>query len=371
MENSKNIMLTVTEKCNLNCVYCFENNKRGKTMSLETAKMIIDKEMNMDDGYSKVLFDFMGGEPFMEFDLIKEICEYVWRHKWPKECSFFASTNGTLIHGDIKDWLEQHKDRFVCGISLDGIPEVQNKNRSESDSKIEKQFFVQTWPKQEAKMTVYPETVSSLFENVVYLHGLGFNVTSNLAYGADWGKEGIKEALVCQLEKLIEYYEKNKSVKPTTMVDMDIRPVAYKNEKLIKWCGMGVQMVAYDTEGTLYPCHFFQGMTVGQHQYSNMERKDFTNIQEELSEDCQKCILRNSCPTCYAYNYTSTGKYGSKDQNMCELKKIMAVATSKRIFSQISEKYIDKTEINNLEDREYIRAIHIIQRAVRTNNWSI
>ena len=371
MGKTKNVMLTITEKCNLNCVYCFENNKSDAVMSFDTAKSIIDKEMHSDDGYDNVLFDFMGGEPFLAFETIKKICEYVWENTWPKGYSFFASTNGTLVHNNIKDWLEENKDRFVCGVSLDGVPEIQNKNRSGSDSLIEKDFFVRTWPNQEAKMTIYPANLSNLAENVIYLHELGFKVTSNLAYGPDWGASGIKDILTEQLQKLIEYYDCHNDTKPTTLVNMEIRSVAYAKEELIKWCGMGNQMVAYDINGVMFPCHFFQEMNIGSYQYSVDEGKDFSHIQDELDKECKACILRNCCPTCYAYNYVSTGKYGFKDKNMCQLKKIMAAATSKLEFNRVNREYEDVSEVKDLRDKEVIRAIYTIQNAIKTGDWSL
>ena len=68
MKQKKHISLSVTERCNLNCIYCFETSKSSKRISYETALAVIDKELNCRDEYDLVNIDFMGGEPFLELE---------------------------------------------------------------------------------------------------------------------------------------------------------------------------------------------------------------------------------------------------------------------------------------------------------------
>lgn len=81
----KIVTLVLTQNCNLNCSYCYEHSKTKKTMSVETAKKIIEKEINTNDEYPEIIFEFFGGEPFLEFDLIKELYEYIWNPKFTKK----------------------------------------------------------------------------------------------------------------------------------------------------------------------------------------------------------------------------------------------------------------------------------------------
>ena len=106
MKKSKHISLSITERCNLNCIYCFEKSKSPQKMTFETAVEKIDFELIHSEEYKSVAVDFMGGEPFLEFDLIKKICEYYWskQNDLPKPLTFFTTTNGTLVHGRIKEW---------------------------------------------------------------------------------------------------------------------------------------------------------------------------------------------------------------------------------------------------------------------------
>ena len=116
----KIITLTLTQKCNLSCVYCYENHKSSKMMRLETAKKIVDKELLLNDGYEEIEFDFFGGEPFLNFSLIKEITDYIIHYVTNKKVLIFIVTNGTLLNDEIKQWLIENKKYVICGLSLDG-----------------------------------------------------------------------------------------------------------------------------------------------------------------------------------------------------------------------------------------------------------
>lgn len=371
MAKTKNVMLTVTEKCNLNCIYCFEKNKSAKSMTFETAKRIIDYEMAENNEYDSILFDFMGGEPFVEFALIKQICEYVWSKQWTKKYMFFASTNGTLIHGEIQEWLSAHYKEFVCGLSLDGTREQHNLNRCNSFDAIDIDFFATTWSLQSVKMTVSPESLPDLYNGIRFIHALGFRVKSNLAYGPDWSGEINKQVFEQQLKQLIEYYVENPEVEPTTLVNMDLIPVAYPKEKLHKWCGMGGQMVAYDIYGNKYPCHFFQEMTSGVDECKDVWSIDYSKIHCNANKKCKECILKNSCPTCYGYNYSQFHDYCHKDDYICELKKRSAVATATLTYRRLALKYNNNFSNLSNEEKEKIKAIFMIQRAAESGNWNI
>ena len=82
----RSVTITLTEACNLDCTYCYENHKSQKRISMDTVKEIILKEMTEDNGFTEVEFDLFGGEPFLEFELIKEIEEY-FHHIVSDKCS--------------------------------------------------------------------------------------------------------------------------------------------------------------------------------------------------------------------------------------------------------------------------------------------
>ena len=147
--NDRFITLTLTNMCNLNCTYCYEFNKSNRKMSFETANSIIDSDFQ--NGIEKDLFlhfSLFGGEPFLEFDLICKIVDYIEKnysnyHKY----NIDITTNGTLVHGEVQEWLKEHKKAVYCALSLDGTKEMHDTNRSNSFDKIDLDFFLSMYPK--------------------------------------------------------------------------------------------------------------------------------------------------------------------------------------------------------------------------------
>lgn len=184
--------LYMTERCNLNCVYCYEHIKGKAFLPFEIARkgIISTFERAVNDGIEYVEILFHGGEPFMAFKQIVEICDWLWSQEWPVKYICYATTNGTLVHGEIREWLERNKERFVVGLSLDGTPEMHNRNRNNSFDKIDIDFFKNTWPGQGVKMTPSPKTLGSLADGVIYIHELGFTRNNcSFASGVAWDKD--------------------------------------------------------------------------------------------------------------------------------------------------------------------------------------
>lgn len=154
MAKRKTVSLTLTHSCNLYCIYCYEGFKDKKTMPIDIAKTALKRHLFHSQGFDEIEIDLAGGEPFLESDMIMDICEWTWQNRWPKLYIFFATTNGTLINYKIKEWLKKNSDRIYLSLSLDGTSSMQNTNRSNSYNKIDIQFFKENWPKQPVKMTV-------------------------------------------------------------------------------------------------------------------------------------------------------------------------------------------------------------------------
>jgi len=217
----KTVMLTITEACNLNCVYCYEHNKTSKGMSKDLVFNIIENALQNSD--TAVELSFHGGEPFLKFDLMREAAEYFWKKYDPENrYVFFASTNGTLLTEDIKKWLSEHKEHFWCGLSFDGTKAMQDKNRSNSADDIDLDFFVKTWPEQPVKMTISHATLQDIAEGTIFLHKKGFKVNNNLAYGLDWNDDTCIKTLSEQLEKLSDFYLENPDITPASILSLNI-----------------------------------------------------------------------------------------------------------------------------------------------------
>lgn len=338
------LSLTLTNSCNLNCIYCYENTKSTKQMNIHCAKDILSQYLNSPD-YDEVEIDLFGGEPFLQFDLIKELCEWTWSQKWKAKYIFFATTNGTLIHGEVKDWLHKHKELFWCGLSLDGMPETHNKNRSNSFDKINIDFFKECWPEQTVKMTISQNSIETFADDIIYLHSLGFNVTgSNFAEGIDWSDERYLKIAFEQMEKLCEYYIEHPNIKPCPLINMRIAKCE-ENKTESKWCGCGELMAVYDTDGSKYPCTFFTPMTFTKEQLDSLKNIDFNDPRNFVDKECfDNCYLEPVCNCCYGANMLMNGKLNIRDKSKCELMKIRAVFSAALAAHKLQNDHEDNYE---------------------------
>lgn len=362
MENKlRTITITLTHNCNLACTYCYEHHKSKDIVSFDIARKIIDYELTHVKKGVGLEFDLFGGEPFLEFDLIKKITNYVCENKGDTPCILFATSNGTLIHGEIQDWLIEHKGCFVCGLSLDGNKEMQDINRCNSFDDIDLNFFLTQYPDQDIKMTISKETLPYLFDGVKYLQDLGFLVSCNLAFGIDWSDENNSVVLQRELTKLIDYYLDNPDIQPCSILNMGITNVGVCEDRAVRYCGAGNEMRAYDIDGTAYPCQFFMPLSVG-----NEKAKASLDIvfpkdvlpEDKLDDKCKHCVIRSICPTCYGSNYASTGDIFKRDDNMCRLTKIIAKANS---YFKAEKWKRGQLDLKENEEVFFLKAISSIQ----------
>lgn len=351
------LSLMVTEKCNLNCIYCYEHYKTLNNMSFETAKIILDKELMMFNFKNKLVIDFFGGEPFSNFPLIKKIVLYVetaYKENL-SQIKFFTTTNGTLINNEIKDFLLERKKYFIVGLSLDGNREAHNINRSNSFDLIDLNFFLDNYPFQPIKMTISKDTLKYLYESIKYLTKLGFLINCNFAYGTEWNLKSDIIILEQELEKLIDFYVENPKISRARILDYDIKHISYVDNSLStvkKWCGCGKYMSTYTVNGKKYPCQMFTPI-------SNRTNSELPNIESDipkilLDDKCKKCIVQSICPTCYGINYLSRGNPYSIDNIQCELNKVVYKANAKLQALLWKTK---KLNLNKNEEQALLRAI--------------
>ena len=147
IKRRKAIMLLVTYGCNLRGTYCYEPKTVHKQMTVPDAKRYISEQVSrLDlDKFNEFDVQFMGGEPLLQFPLIREVSEWLWNQTWALPLAqVFAPTNGTLLNDDMRLWFSSHKDRICLGLSFDGNQVMQDVNRSDSYSSIDLAFFANT-----------------------------------------------------------------------------------------------------------------------------------------------------------------------------------------------------------------------------------
>ena len=343
-----NLILILTSECNLRCTYCYEDHKKRKSMSLETAKQVISEVLNREDKYRFVRILLFGGEPLLEFELIREMCEWTWKNNWPVKYIFSFSTNGTLLNKEMKAWIQHNRDKIELVLSADGNKYSQDINRSNSFDKIDFDFFIKTNEHPMVKMTISRESLPFLYENVVFFHEKGFDFAEcNMAVGIDWKNEELYNILREQLEQLVQYYKVNKHLTPANILNMDLE-MCERIRKVQKWCGVGKELMTVDTDGKRYPCNYITPMSFSNEDLQKLLSTDFTKDIEILDGEClEKCYLFPICPTCYAADYSLTGKIKTKNKSACKLVELRAYYTAILQMDRMED-----IDIGNLSDEE-------------------
>lgn len=315
-------MLLVTHGCNLNCTYCYEKFKNAtKIMDIELAKQIIMQDANrvkMNDNEDCLDIEFMGGEPLLRFDLIKNIVEWVKDGALDVPLICYATTNATLLNDEMKQWFRENKDFIVLGASFDGVHGSQSTNRGEKAESIDLDFFKETWPFQGFKMTISKESLPYLYESFVYVAEHGYKVHASLAHGVDWNIEDA-EVLFSELKKLSAFYLNNPQYVPCNFLTKCMSGVGKIKEAQMRFCGSGTHMTAYDVDGTKYGCHMFSPLVLGKNAVKLEDIKDWSDREFFTDSTCKGCGLSEWCPTCIGFNMLTRGAVDRRDHRWCSM----------------------------------------------------
>ena len=357
--------LCVTHSCNLDCIYCYQNHDGDNRMSFETACECIDWIFaNIPEDMQGVEVSFIGGEPLVEYELIKKLYEYTHtKYGDDYDYIFYATTNGALLNDEMKAWFTERKGSFVLGLSLDGLPETHNHNRSNSYGKIDIDFFQKTWPNQGVKMTISDYTLPNLAENIIYIHNLGFTEIDgvNLFEGEfDWSDEKYVKMLIPELKKLVEFYVEHDELMLDQMMGRRIDVCVDENDTKRKWCGIGTGTIFFDTDGKRYPCPFVTPMTFSEDELIEIQKTDFSNNDEFVDEDCFNCYIHPVCPYCPGANYLTQKTFKQRDKSKCRAQKLITL-----YVADLLAKRLLKNKCSIPEERVYntITAIEQIKKS--------
>lgn len=321
VEGQRRCGMILTKKCQLKCTYCYEKGKNASSMDFEMAKEIVQKELVDDESVKSVHIDLFGGEPFMAFDVMKQLVEYLKSDSFGKDFYITTITNGVAIHGEIQEWLIANRGVIECPLSLDGTREMQERNRPGSFDRIDLDFFSREFPGTRAKMTVSPNTLNDLAEGTIFLHSLKFSPKNGLAYGVEWPEDS-PQILIRELDKLIAFYLDNPGMEESLMLKLPYKDICYRQRS----CDAGKNMVMYDIDGTRWPCHMFLPMSIGEEKSAEVKKLDFSQsgvADVYCDEECQTCKIRKSCVVCRGMNYNEMGTLMGKNADICTLTKII------------------------------------------------
>lgn len=331
---AKNITFIVTKDCQLACKYCYLVGKNTKErMPWDVAKQAIDYILDHEDDFNEesVVWDFIGGEPFLEIDLIDRICDYIKvemfkrNHHWFNSYRFSFSTNGINYHEDkVQRFIQKNREHLSIGITIDGTAQKHDLNRvykisergSYQDVVRNIPLWLEQFPGAGTKVTISSADIPYIKESVLHLYSLGIHeVNINCVFEQVWAEgddKRFEEQLMQLADAIIDdgYYQ---DYACSFFSEHLGKPLDCQLQNQ-NWCGAG-RMLAVDAAGTFYPCTRFA-------QYSLRDKKAWTigNIHNGIdknklrpfltldrctqsTQECIDCEVAEGCAWCQGENY--------------------------------------------------------------------
>lgn len=322
--------LCVTHRCNLACSYCYQNNKDLSSMTFDVAIRCIDDIFsNIPAGTKIIEISFIGGEPLLESNLLKDVYCFTKKKYKDDRVKFFATTNGTTLTQDDKEWFFKHKHDFILGLSLDGTPQTHNMNRSNSYSKIDIPFFLHTWPEQGPKMTIAKDALGNLAADIIHIHELGFKYINGVNFAEGdftWDTDDSLRILANQLRILLDYYTDHYDTNLDQMFGKRIEFCACDHADNHKPCGIGTRTRFYDVDGNRYPCSFVTPLTFSKSEIIEIAETDFDDISAMTDRYCEEnCYLLPVCGTCLGANYLVNKAFNERIKTRCSMNRLICL----------------------------------------------
>lgn len=381
---AKNITFIVTKDCQLACKYCYLVGKNSKErMTFEVAKCAIDYILDHEQDFREesVVWDFIGGEPFLEIDLIDKICDYLkvemYRrcHHWFDFYRFSFSTNGINYHEPkVQQFIEKNRNHLSIGITIDGTKQKHDLNRiykvSEKGSYEDVVRNIPLWLSQfpwgGTKVTISSADIPYIKESVLHLFSLGIHeVSINCVFENVWA-DGDDLLFENQLTDLADAIIDNGLYEDyqCSFFNADIGHPLDPELNNQNWCGAG-KMLSIDAAGNFYPCTRFA-------QYSLRDKKAWVigNIHEGIdknklrpfltldrltqsTEECAKCEVASGCAWCQGENYDAadTPTVYQRSVAICKMHKAR-VRANNYYWNKLYHK-LDLEEMQSLKSRSH------------------
>ncbi len=331
---NKNITFIVTKDCQLECKYCYLVGKNSNDkMSWNIAQKAIDYILNNENDFPEdsVVFDFIGGEPFLEIELIDKISDYLktemfrLNHHWFNSYMFSFSTNGINYDSTkVQNYIQKNKTHISIGITIDGTEQKHDLNRvykksqkgSYEDVARNIPLWLKQFPDAGTKVTISSADIPYIADSVIHLYKLGIHMVNiNCVFENVWKEDDDKlfeEQLISLANKIIdnEYYKDYKCSFFSESIGKPLDPII-ENEN---WCGAG-QMLSIDTNGNFYPCTRF-----AQYSLRNKKALIIGNVNDGINKNklrpflsldrysqspqkCMVCEVASGCAWCQGENY--------------------------------------------------------------------
>lgn len=350
----KDITFIVTKDCQLACKYCYLVGKNSKErMPFEIAKQAIDYVLSHETDMPEdgVVWDFIGGEPFLEIELIDKICDYLktemyrLNHRWFNSYRFNFSTNGINYHEEkVQRFIKKNINHLSIGITIDGTELKHDLNRiykgsgkgSYADVIRNIPLWLEQFPGDGTKVTISSADIPYIKDSVLHLYHLGIHeVNINCVFEKVWndGDDVLFQDQLMQLADIIidgKFYQDYTCSFFSENIGKPL-DIVVDNQN---WCGTGM-MLAVDAAGNFYPCTRFAS-------YSLREKKpiiignvwdgiDKNKLRPFLTLDrttqspqkCIDCEVASGCAWCQGENYDAaeTGTIYQRATAICKMHK--------------------------------------------------
>ena len=342
----KAMCLNIAHDCQLRCKYCFASTgdfgKGRKLMSFETGKHAIDFLLENSGDRPNLELDFFGGEPLMNFGVVKQVVEYARSRekKYNKKFRFTITTNGLLLDDEKIDFINREMSNVV--LSIDGRKEVNDYFRVLPNGQGCYDIIMPKYKKLVAGRGDKEYYVRGTFTNrnldfsndVFALNEAGFDQISVEPVVGDDDVYALTEkdlpAVFAEYEKLaLKLLENEKKGKKFNffhfMLDLDQGPCAIKR---LRGCGCGNDYVAITPDGDIFPCHQFVGIdeykmgNIDEGTFNQEMKSDFARAHVYSKPDCRECWAKFYCSGgCNANNYQYTGDIRTAHKISCQLEK--------------------------------------------------
>ncbi len=303
---TRTVTLQVTDKCNLACSYCYQINKGVRRMSLETAKKFIDLLLTGEKGFSNyvdpsfspaIVLEFIGGEPFLEIELIDKVCDYFvdkaieLRHPWAKNFRFSICSNGVLYRDPkVQKFLNKWKNKLSFSITIDGDKELHDTCRVFPDGSPSYDIAIEgakDWMAKGnymgSKITIAPQNLHCFSRALKHMISLGYDeINCNCVYEDVWKPEHGKQ-LYDQLKETADYLLDNnleKDIYVSILAEDNFHPKDVND--LQTWCwGKGTPILT--TKG-YKP---IEDIAVGDEVYTPQGHiKPVINVMSHVADNC-------------------------------------------------------------------------------------
>lgn len=343
---------------------CYQINKKTHIMDFETAKkfadMILDANMENNpyidvETSPGIVFEFIGGEPFMAIDLIQQISDYIvdkmikTNHPWMNKFMFSICSNGVLYMNEkVQAYMNKYKYNLSFSISIDGNKELHDKCRVFPDGRGSydiaiagvEHFRKHYNGKMGSKMTMAPSNISYVFDAVKNLIELKYDeIFLNCVYEKGWEPEHAT-ILYEQFKRLSDFLIDEGYFENTYLSyfdDTQFKPMSESENE--NWCGGTGSMISCDYKGDIYPCIRYMESSIGDsvkpliigNVYEGImhdaETKDCVsclraiNRRSQSTDECYYCPIAGACSWCSAYNYQENGTADKRCTYICIMHK--------------------------------------------------